>query len=88
MKNGQLPNSIKEAFKKSEYKREIPKDPYTKKNKEVEQFDGSGGWVYSPNKRIITLNYDNWMNSWLSRKTSIKIIKDSLKKIRQDSVEK
>ena len=41
----------------SNHRKEPYPDPYTGSNKEVREFDGTGGWVFSPDKGVIALNY-------------------------------
>ena len=58
--NGTLPNTISNALKRSDWEKLIKYD--SRMATCVTEYDGSGGFVYSPTKRFISLNYKNLEN--------------------------
>jgi len=86
MYNGTLPDNLTSAVKQQfKEKNVLLPDPYTENNQEVKIFDGTGGWIYNPEKLSIALNYKPLWPPWAWKGISIKITKSSLDKIDKDN---
>lgn len=57
---GSCPHSLDIVFEKMghRYRRKTPYcDPYFNSNKTVKKYDGTGGWVFSEERRILGMNF-------------------------------
>ena len=52
----------------------IPADPWTRSNKAVRVYDGTGGWVYDREDRLLKNNSTQWWNPYTwGRRLTVKI---------------
>ena len=48
----------------SNYLTAVPEDPWTGADKIVESYDGTGGWVYDADNRMLKINSVQWWNPY------------------------